>query len=117
MVKGDIYLIDLNPRSGSEQKEFRPAIIVSHNSFNKSSSWNSVTILPLTSAKRWLIPGPSTVLFKQNESGLSKDSAALAHQITTIDKSKCTGFIGKCSPEKLEQIEKAILNYLDILCE
>lgn len=117
MVKGDIYLIDLNPCSGSEQKGFRPAIIVSHNSFNKNKRWNSVTIIPLTSAKRWLITGPSTVLFAQNEYGLTKESAALAHQITTIDKSKCAGFIGKCSPEKLEEIEEAILNYLDIFCE
>ena len=62
-------------------------------------------------------PGPSTVLFAQNESGLTKESAALAHQITTSDKSKCAGFIGKCFTEKPEKIDEAILNYLDIFYE
>jgi len=114
MVKGDIYLIDLEPRSGSEQKGVRPGIIISHNSFSGNLKWKSITIIPITSAERWQITGPTTVLFKQGESGLAKACAALAHQITTIDKSKCSGFIGKCSNHKLEEIEQAIKNYLDI---
>lgn len=115
MVRGDIFLIRLEPRSGSEQKGHRPGIILSHNNFNRRNKWKSVTIIPLTSSERWLINGPTTVVFEKDESGLNKRCAALAHQITTIDKQKCVGFIGKCSPKKLRLIEQAILNYLDII--
>lgn len=92
----------------------RPGIIVSHNQFNSAPKWKSVTIIPLTSSERWLIPGSSAVIFEAGESGLTKRCAALAHQVTTIDKSKCVGFIGKCTIDKLRQIEKSLLNYLDI---
>ncbi len=112
MVRGDIYLVKLDPRSGSEQRGHRPGIIVSHNSFNKQSKWKSITIIPLTSSERWLKGSPSTVLFDKDESGLNKRCAALTHQITTIDKSKCVGLIGKCSVKKLALLDQAISNYL-----
>ncbi len=114
MVKGDIFLIRLQPRSGSEQQGMRPGIIVSHNSFSNAPNWKSLTIVPLTTSEGWLGKSPSTVLFSKGESGLNKKCAALAHQITTIEKSKCVGYVGACTPGKLKELEQAVKNYLDL---
>ena len=88
MVRGDIYFVDLQPRSGSEQAGRRPCIIVSTDAFNLACRWRSVTVVPLTSSERWQAPSPTTVLFQAGESGLPKACAALAHQVTTIDRDK-----------------------------
>ena len=92
MVRGDIYFVDLQPRSGSEQAGRRPCIIVSTDAFtdafNLACRWRSVTVVPLTSSERWQAPSPTTVLFQAGESGLPKACVALAHQVPTIDRDK-----------------------------
>jgi mRNA-degrading endonuclease toxin of MazEF toxin-antitoxin module len=75
MVRGEIYLVDLKPRSGSEQAGRRPCIIVSTDAFNQARGWRSITGVPLTSSDRWQSPWPTTVLFNEGESGFQ--SAAL----------------------------------------
>ena len=37
MKRGDLYLAELAPRSGSEQQGRRPVIIVSHDAFNETA--------------------------------------------------------------------------------
>ncbi len=115
MVRGEIYFLDLHPRSGSEQSGRRPVIIVSHDSFNSVPGWQSLTIIPLTTSSRWLRPAATTVHFRKGECGLPKDCAALAHQITTVDRGKLTPPpLGRLSGPKLRQVDEAIRNYLDL---
>lgn len=115
MVRGEIYFLDLRPRSGSEEAGRRPGIIVSHDSFNSVPAWQSITVLPLTTSPRWLRPSPTTVLFKRGEYGLPKECAALAHQITTVDRSKLIPpALGRVVGQKLADIDEAIRNYLSL---
>jgi mRNA interferase MazF len=83
MVRSDIYFIDLHPRSGSEQSGRRPCIIISTDAFNQARGWRSLTVVPMTTSERWQTASPTTVFFAAGESGLPKNCAALAHQITT----------------------------------
>ena len=115
MVRGDIYFVDLQPRSGSEQAGRRPCIVVSTDAFNEAKGWRSITVVPLTSSERWQAPSPTTLLFEAGEFGLPKKCAALAHQITTIDRDKIVGGkIGSLSPAKLAELDQAIKNYLHL---
>ena len=115
MVRGEIYFMDLAPRSGSEQKGRRPCIIVSHEVFSANSLWGSVTVVPLTSAKRWQRPSPTTVLFKKGDCNLPKACSGLAHQVTTLDKSKILEpAVGRLKTEMLAKLEKALKNYLKL---
>ena len=115
MVRGDIYFVDLHPRSGSEQSGRRPCIIVSTDAFNEARGWRSITVVPLTSSERWQLPSPTTVLFEDGESGLPKACAALAHQITTIDRDKIVGGkIGSLTPHALAELNQALRNYLNL---
>jgi mRNA interferase MazF len=113
MVRGEIYFMNLSPRSGSEQTGQRPCIIVSHNVFSSNQRWQSVTIVPLTTSPRWLLSSPTTTLFSKGECNLPKACAALAHQVTTLDKSKIlTPAIGSLSQEKMAELDSALKNYL-----
>lgn len=114
-MRGYVYFVNLHPRSGSEQRGTRPCIIISSDSFNQVSNWNSLAIVPITSSQRWFEKGPTTVRLAQGEANLPKESVAIAHQITTIDRRKLIGqAIGQLSKEKMLALEKAILNYLEI---
>jgi mRNA interferase MazF len=115
MVRGDFFFIRLHPRSGSEQAGLRPGILVSHDSFNTVPGWQSVTVIPLTTSPRWQRQSPTTVPFKKGECGLPKECAALAHQVTTVDRGKLMlPAIGRVSGHKLESVDSALRAYLDL---
>lgn len=114
MVRGDVYFVELKPRSGSEQAGRRPAVVVSTDAFNLARGWKSITILPLTTSARWKA-SYTVVRFRKGEANLPKSCSALAHQITTIDRSKLIiPKIGTLSKQKMLEIEDAILNYLEL---
>ena len=46
-MKRDIVLVDFSPIKGHEQKGFRPAVIISNNSFNQFTKM--VIVCPITS--------------------------------------------------------------------
>lgn len=58
MKRGDVYVADLAPRSGSEQQGRRPVIVLSHDAFNQAPKWRSIIVVPIstsaTQAKRGL---------------------------------------------------------------
>lgn len=87
MVRGEIYFMDLAPRSGSEQSGRRPCILVSHDAFTANPRWRSVTVVPMT----------------------------FAHQITTLDKDKIVEpAIGRVPESKLEEVARAVASYLGL---
>lgn len=90
--KWGIFIADLNPVIGSEQKGKRPIIIVSDEDFN--SVMSVVTILPITSLKEGRKVYPNEVLLKAGYGGLLQDSIVLAHQIRTISKQRLQESIG-----------------------
>lgn len=46
MKRGDIYMVDLDPTQGKEQRGYRPVLIVSPDDFNKTTGLP--VILPIT---------------------------------------------------------------------
>lgn len=113
MVRGEVYFVELKPRSGSEQAGIRPCILVTRDNFNRNSAWQSLTVVPITSAVRWRRPSLTTVSFEAGEAGLTQACTAIAHQITTVDRSKFVlPALGKLSEQKMAALELAIRNYL-----
>ena len=82
MMQYDVYLADLNPAIGREQRGKRPVLIISNNYENLL---DVVTILPITSLKRDRKVYPNEFLL-QNE--LEKPSIILCQQIRTISKKR-----------------------------
>ena len=82
MNQYDVYLADLNPSIGREQRGKRPVLIISNNYENLL---DVLTVLPITSLKKNRRVYPNEFLLK-NE--LEKPSIVLCQQIRTISKQR-----------------------------
>lgn len=108
MKRGDVYWADLVPRSGSEQQGRRHVIVISHDAFNQTQGWRSIIVVPLSTSVAQAGRGPSAVLLSPGAAGLSKDSVALCHQVTTLDRTKLTQRIGELNSMELRQVEDGL---------
>ena len=114
MKRGDLYWAELKPRSGSEQQGRRPVVIISSDGFNDVPSWRSIIIIPVTTSIRQAVRGPTVVVLSGIGSVLSPNSAAICHQITTLDRSKIDTRIGAVSQTEMMEIEQGILAACDL---
>ena len=114
MKRGEVYWADLAPRSGSEQHGRRPVVVISHDAFNQTPGWRSIIVVPLSTSVAQAGRGPSAVLLSKGAAGLSKESVALCHQVTTLDRAKLTQRIGELNSTELSQVEDGIKAAMDL---
>lgn len=104
MKRGDIYWATLAPRSGSEQQGARPVVVVSHDAFNQVATWRSVIVIPVSTSHAQTRRGPTAVPLPAGVGGLKKDSVALCHQVTTLDRRKLSSRVGSLPNHLLAQV-------------
>jgi len=114
MNRGDIYWVDLAPSSGSEQTGRRPAVILSNDSFNRVAAWQSLVVIPIYTSTAQSRRGPTVVGIPAGIGGLSKASAAICHQITTVDRSKLGKKIGGLPLGILREVEAGLSAAVDL---
>ncbi len=108
MKQREIYLADLEPIKGQEQKGTRPVVIVSGPSMN--SYFNLVTICPLsTKIKNYPV---CAVIKKNARNGLKSDSEVLTFHIRTVSKDRLIKKMGEISGDQLEQIFQGLNDIL-----
>jgi mRNA interferase MazF len=112
--RGDVYWADLVPRSGSEQTGRRPVILLSHDGFNRTPTWRSMIVVPISTSASQGGRGPTVVVIPGGAAGLSKPSHALCHQVTTLDRAKLTKRIGTLPPELLREVEDGLKAAMDL---
>jgi mRNA interferase MazF len=113
MQRGDIYWADLRPRSGSEQQGRRPVLIVSHDGFNQTLNWRSIIVVPISTSATQARRGPTAIALPRGAGGLPRESIALCHQVTTLDRAKLNDRVGTLSLDLMTRVEaglKAALN-------
>jgi len=108
MKRGEIYIAGLQPRSGSEQQGRRPVVVISHDGFNQNQNWRSIIIVPISTSAAQAKRGLTAIFLPKGTGGLSHDSVALCHQVTTLDRAKLTTKIGELSTELLKEIEEGL---------
>ncbi len=107
MNRGEVWLINLDPKVGAEIKKTRPVVVVSS---------DAIGILPL----RVVVPltdwknhyGQATWMVKINpnvNNGLSKDSAADTFQIRSVSTNRFIRKMGVIEHEQLNQIVRSIV--------
>lgn len=114
MIRGEVYWADLAPRSGSEQAGRRPVIVVSHDGFNRTPSWRSIIVVPITTSVSQGRRGPTVVEISMSSVALPKRSFAICHQVTTLDRAKLSRRIGSLTPDLLRGIEEALKAAMDL---
>lgn len=104
-LRGDMYYADLGRGTGSEQKGYRPVLIIQNDVGNKHSP--TVIIAAITSRVGVKAKLP-THYFVNTESGLEAPSIVLLEQIRTIDKKRLDSYIGHLSDAHIQGIDKAL---------
>lgn len=107
LLRGDVYLVNLDPIIGNEIGKAWPAVIIQNDIGNKFSP---VTIIaPITSIKEITKPLPIMISLENGEGGLNEASYVDCGQIRTIDKDKrlITKF-GSLDKSKMNEIDKAL---------
>ena len=109
MKRGDIYYIhkDYAPY-GSEQQPGRPAIIVSNNKCNASSSVVEIVFLTTKQKK----PLPTHVEIRANYI-----STALCEQVHSVDIDRVGTYMCSCTKEEMDQVDKALKISLGLIGE
>jgi len=108
--RGEIYLVNFDPARGSEQAGIRPAVIIQNDIGNTFSPTTIIATCSTASTK----PFPFIVKIMAKESGLDRDSAVNFAQILTIDKNRLDKKIGQLSPNKIIEMNNAIINSLGL---
>lgn len=105
MTRGDIYMLDFGIPFGSEPGRRRPVVIIQADKENLNNL-NTKVVVPLTS-NTVNADLRGNVFLPKSESGLSKDSVALIHQIV-VDKFRLEEKISKLPRNLLSKIEEEI---------
>jgi mRNA interferase MazF len=112
--RGEVYRADLVARSGSEQTGRRPVLVVSHNGFNESPSWRSIIVVPISTPIKQATRGPTVVEIPPEAGGLPKNSMAVCHQVTTLDRARLTRKIGVLPARILEDVKQGLKAAMDL---
>lgn len=104
MKQREIWYADLNPAKGSEQKGFRPIVIISGDLVN--TYLQIVIACPLTTKIKNY---KGNVVLKPSEmNGLSKPSEIMIFHIRSISKDRLVKKIGNINPEELATLKKGL---------
>lgn len=114
MKRGEVYRIRLEPRSGSEQRGVRPAVLLTADTLTQARNWSSFIVVPVSTSESQIRRGDTAIFLPAGAGGLIKDSVVLCHQVTTVDRSKLLSILGVLSASELALIELGVLNAMGI---
>ena len=100
--RGQIYRVNLDPTTGSEQKgNARPCMVLTLTAYNRQL--RTVGVVPLTSSPRDLPP-----LIVPVPSAGKTSAMALCHQVRTIDKGRVGKLLGTLSPQDMAAVKDGV---------
>lgn len=102
---GDVYMVQFDG-SGSVQRGFRPAVVISNDVGNKYSP--NVVVLPLTTSLK-KVNQPTHVILQAESCGLRYDSMVLCENPQSIPKSALGILISRLGREEMTRISIAIM--------
>lgn len=106
MLKGEIWLINLDPTIGAEIRKTRPAVIISEDAIGILPLR---VIVPLTDWKdRYTVAPWMIAIAPDAQNGLVKPSAADAFQIRSVSKERFVQHVGTLNSDQIGQILKAV---------
>lgn len=109
-LRGEIWLIDLNPTRGHEQAGKRPGLVVSVDLFNQGPA-GLVVVIPITTREKGI---PLHVEIKSPEGGLAKRSFVKCEDIRSVSKERLVQRLGRVTRNTLAEVEERLRILLDL---
>jgi len=100
-LRGEVWLLALNPTRGHEQAGIRPCLVVSADAFNRGPA-GLVAVLPLTTRSRGI---PLHVAIDPPEGGLRERSYVKCEDIRSVAKERFSQLWGEVSPRTIAAVE------------
>ena len=100
-LRGEVWLVDLDPARGHEQAGMRPGLVVSVDLFNRGPA-ELVVVVPLTTRAKGI---PWHVPVEPPEGGLEQKSFIKCEDVRSVAKERLTRRLGMVSAETLAAVE------------
>lgn len=110
-LRGEIWLVQLDPVRGHEQSKTRPCLVISNNEFNKSLA-KLIIIVPLTSQSKTF---SLHIKIPHHESELKVESFIMPEHVRSVSTQRFIEPIGRASYNILLEVEKKIKLLLDFV--
>lgn len=76
--------------------------------YNLTPGWKSIIVVPISTSASQSKRGVTVVAIPGAVAGLPKDSLAVCHQVTTLDRAKLTKRIGVLPSAILREVERGL---------
>lgn len=103
-LRGDIWLIDLNPSRGHEQAGRRPGLVVSVDLFNEGPA-GLVVVIPVTTREKGI---PWHVAIHPPEGGVTKRSFVKCEDLRSVSKERLVRRLGRVTEKTLDAVEERL---------
>lgn len=111
--KWEIWFLNLDPTTGSEQRGIRPVLVISNDAVNDNLT--VFTCIPFSSCKIGTKIYPTEVFLSSKESGLPRDSVLMLQQIRTVSQDRLRNKVATVSSDFVkERINSALKDYFDL---
>ena len=97
--RGHVYLVSLDPTTGSEIRKTRPCVVVSPDELN--THMRTCIVAPMTTASR-------SYPFRISCQFQGKSGFVVLDQIRTVDRRRLVKHLGRLSPRALEKSLQAL---------
>lgn len=112
MLRGEVWLLNLNPTIGAEIHKTRPVIIVNDDEIGVLPL---KVVVPITDWKdRYEEVVWMTKIEPNEENGLTKVSSADAFQVRSVSRERFIRRLGKVSDKQLDEISESLAIVLKI---
>ena len=109
--RGEVWLVSFDPALGAEIQKTRPALVLQNDVGNLHSPVTIVAAITSNKERQ----GPTGILVRPPEGGLSVDSVILLNQIRTVDKRRLVKRFGGLSAATMKNVDQATLISLGLI--
>lgn len=108
--RGEVWLANLNPTLGREQRGRRPVLVVSVDLFNSGPA-DLIVVLPLTSTLRDI---PLHVRIDEGDGGTTSESVVMCEAVRSVSKERLISKWGMLSRAAMAEVEDRLRVLLDL---
>src|SRR5713226_10588171 len=105
--QGEVYWLQFGAAKGSAPAGRRPALVVQHDRFNRSTI--STTVVAAITSNLRLGAMPGNVRLRRGEAGLPHASVVNVSQIRTIDRTRLVDRVGILGAGKMRDVLKGLV--------